>query len=60
MNKNASVLNKVDYDEVDKRVQDVIDERTSNLPSKTEFFGKMDEVLGEVKGMRRKSLAPSY
>lgn len=47
-----SVLNKVDYDEIDKRVRDTIDEKISNLPTKKEYFDTMDELMKEIKAAR--------
>lgn len=48
----GSVLNKVDYDEIDKRVRDTIDEKISNLPTKKEYFDTMDELMKEIKAAR--------
>lgn len=50
--KKGSVLNKVDYDEIDRRINESVGEKISHLPTKSEFYEKMDEVLGEVKAMR--------
>ena len=48
----GSVLNKVDYDEIDRRIAEVVKREIAYLPSRDEFYGKMDEMIGEVKGMR--------
>jgi predicted nuclease with TOPRIM domain len=45
-------LTQRDLDEIEKIVDDTVNENTRNLPSKDEFFEKMDEVVGEVKAMR--------
>ena len=40
------VLTVKDLDEIEKLVDEKIEGRTSNLPTKDDFFGKMDEVMG--------------
>lgn len=44
-------LTQRDLEEIEKVVDERIDERTRNLPTKGEFFTKMDEVMGELKTM---------
>ncbi len=41
-----------DLDEIEKIVDEKIEERTKNLPTKDEFFTKMDELMGELKTIR--------
>ena len=41
-----------DLDEIEKIVDEKIEEKTKNLPTKDEFFTKMDEVMGELKTIR--------
>lgn len=41
-----------DLDEIEKVVDEKIKERTSNLPTKDDFFTKMDELMGELKSIR--------
>jgi len=41
-----------DLDEIEKIVDEKIDVRTSNLPTKDDFYTKMDEVMGELKAIR--------
>jgi hypothetical protein len=41
-----------DLDEIEKVVEEEIEEKVSNLPTKDEFFTKMDEVMGELKAIR--------
>ncbi|MFC1710358.1 hypothetical protein ACFL0F_01705 [Patescibacteria group bacterium] len=41
-----------DLDEIEKIVDNKIEENTKNLPTKDEFFTKMDEVMGELKSIR--------
>ena len=48
----ANVLTKRDLDEIEGIVEEKIDEKTKNLPTKDEFYEKMDEVIGELKAMR--------
>ena len=42
------MLTQKDLDEVEKVVDGRILDRTKNLPTKDEFFKKMDEVVGEL------------
>lgn len=41
-----------DLDEIEKIVDERIEEKTKNLPSKDEFFTRMDEIMGELKTIR--------
>lgn len=41
-----------DLDEIEKIVEDKVKEVTSGLPTRDEFFKKMDEVVGELKIIR--------
>lgn len=41
-----------DLDEIEKIVDEKIEENTKNLPTKDEFFTKMDEIMGELKIIR--------
>ena len=36
----------------DEKFDEKLDEKLSYLPSKEEFYGKMDEVMGELKAIR--------
>lgn len=40
------VLTQQDLKEVGRLIEEKITEKTSNLPTKEEFFTKMDEVMG--------------
>lgn len=42
-------LTQNDFDEVEEVVRVVVREETKNLPTKDEFFSKMDELMTEVK-----------
>ncbi len=46
------MLTQNDLDQIEEVVGEKIEERTRNLPTKDEFFTKMDEVVGELKGLR--------
>ncbi len=46
------VLTVRDLGEIEKIVDERIEERTKNLPTKDEFFTKMDEIMGELKTIR--------
>lgn len=49
-----------DIDEIREVVKEEVEERTKNLPTKTEFFGKMDEVMGELKVIREEHAVSSH
>ena len=36
----------------DEKFDQRLDEKLGNLPTKDDFFGKMDEVMGELKSIR--------
>jgi len=55
----ASVLNKADYDEIDRRISETIDEKIAHLPTKDEFYEKMDALMKEIKGVREDLAAHS-
>lgn len=46
------MLTQKDVDEIRQIVREEIDEKTKHLPTKDEFYTKMDELMGEVKAMR--------
>lgn len=41
-----------DLDEIEKIVDEKIEEKTKNLPTKNDFITKMDEIMGELKVIR--------
>jgi len=45
-------LTQKDLNEIEGIVEEKIDEKVKNLPSKDEFYEKMDEVVGELKAIR--------
>lgn len=46
------MLNQNDRDEIRKIVKEEIKGEIKHLPTKDEFYNKMDELMGEVKAMR--------
>ncbi len=45
-------LTQKDLKDIEEIVDRKVDEKTKLLPTKDEFFGKMDEVMGELKTIR--------
>lgn len=45
-------LTQGDFDEIEKIVEETIEERTRNLPTKDEFFEETDKLMKELKDMR--------
>lgn len=50
------MLTQKDFDEIEKildqKLDEKFDQRFSHLPTKDDFFNKMDEVMGELKAIR--------
>lgn len=46
------MLTQDDIKIIENIVEEKLGEKTSLLPTKQEFFGKMDEVMGELKAIR--------
>lgn len=46
------MLTQRDLDLIEKIINETIEEKTRNLPTKDEFFTKMDEVMGELQTKR--------
>jgi len=63
--KKQSTLSSTDFDQIRTIVSEAVaievsgqlGEKLAFLPTKDEFYTKMDEVLGEVKGMREEFAA---
>jgi predicted nuclease with TOPRIM domain len=53
-------LTQTDLDEIEKIFDERIEERTKNLPTKKEFYNKMDEVVGELKAIREELLSINH
>jgi len=45
-------LTQRDFDEIEKMMDEKFEEQLRNIPTKDEFYIKMDEVMGELKGIR--------
>ena len=46
------MLTQKDFDEIGKRVREIVKEQIKHLPNKEEFYTRMDEVMGEIKEIR--------
>jgi len=53
-------LTQKDFDQVEKLTSEVVKEGIKNLPTKEEFFSKMDEVVGELKTVREERTTLSH
>ena len=51
------MLTQKDLDEIEKIVDKSINSRTKFLPTKDEFYSKMDELIGEIKASRQEHTA---
>lgn len=45
-------LTQRDFDEIEKMMDEKFEEQLRNIPTKDEFYIKMDEEMGELKGIR--------
>ena len=45
-------LTQKDYDEIERLVREIVQGEIKFLPTKEEFFSKMDELMKEVKSSR--------
>lgn len=45
---------------LDEKLDEKLDARLSHLPTKDEFYSKMDEVMGELKTIREEVSATSH
>ena len=57
---NPMSLTQKDLDDIEQIVDERIEEKVKNLPTKDEFYNKMDEVIGELKTIREESLVLSH
>lgn len=53
------MLTQKDIDEIEKTLDEKLDEKLKLLPSKDEFYEKMDDVMGELKAIREEQTAGS-
>ncbi len=49
-------LTQKDFDQIEEIIGEKLDEKIKLLPSKDEFFQKMDEVMGELKTTREEQV----
>lgn len=45
-------LTQKDFDQIEELTRGIVKEEIKNLPTKEEFFSKMDEVMGELETVR--------
>ncbi|MFH1289443.1 MAG: hypothetical protein ABIH88_01855 [Patescibacteria group bacterium] len=45
-------LTQKDFDQIEEIVEEKFDEKIKLLPTKDEFFQKMDDVIGELKTIK--------
>jgi predicted nuclease with TOPRIM domain len=53
------MLTQADINKIEKLIDEKLDEKLKFLPTKDEFFSKMDEVMGELKSMREEMVLAS-
>lgn len=46
------MLTQKDLDELEQLIKDIVREEIKHLPSKNDFYNKMDELMGELKAIR--------
>ena len=46
------MLTQKDFDQIGEIIDGRLDGKLKGLPTKDEFYGKMDEVMGELKAIR--------
>lgn len=46
------MLTQKDFDEIEKIIDEKLDQKIKFLPTKDDFYTKMDEVMGELQEMR--------
>ena len=50
-------LTQNDFDQIEKVVNKSVEEKTKHLPTKDEFYSKMDDIMGELKTIREEQIA---
>ncbi len=53
-------LTQKDFDQIEELLDEKLDEKLKILPTKEEFFPKMDEVVGELKTAREEQTVLSH
>lgn len=51
------MLTRNDLDQIEKLIEEKFSEKLKFLPTKDEFYRKMDEVMGELKAIREELAA---
>lgn len=54
------MLTQKDLDEIEEIVEEKIGEKTKNLPTKDEFFSRMDDVMRELDTIRSEQTIISH
>lgn len=54
------MLTQKDLDKIESLIDEKFDEKLKFLPTKDEFYGKMDEVMGELKAIREEKDMLTY
>jgi len=52
-------LTQKDFEQIEKILEEKLNEKLKSLPTKEEFFSKMDEVIGELKTTREEQTSLS-
>lgn len=50
--KDLKLIGQIVDERLDAKLDEKLDEKLSHLPTKDEFYTKMDEVMGELQAMR--------
>ncbi len=53
-------LTQKDFDQIEDLTRGIVKEEIKNLPTKKEFFSKMDEVMGELETAREEQTTLSH
>lgn len=53
-------LTQKDLDEIENLIAEKLDEKLAILPTKEEFYKKMDEAMGELKAIREENAVNSH
>jgi predicted nuclease with TOPRIM domain len=51
------MLNQQDLDQIEKIIDEKLDEKLKLLPAKDELFERLDEIVGELKSVREEQAA---
>ncbi len=53
-------LTQADFDEIENLMDQKLDEKLENLPSKNDFFEQMDQIMGELKAIREEQTVQAH